>query len=325
MFVRMVVALLVGLTGLSAGTASGQAASPDSGQDYPNRPIRIITSSAGSGSDFTSRQIAQGVAPNIGQPVIVDNRPSAIAAETAAKAQGDGYTLLLDSNSLWLTPLVQKMPYDVLRDFTPVTLAATAPNILVAPASLPANSVRELIALAKTRQGALNYGSTGVGSSQHLAMELFKSMAGINVVHVPYKGIAQAYTDMFSGEVHIMFPNASSATPHVKSGRLKALAVTSLEPSPLVPGVPTIVSSGLPGYEWLGRSGVFVAGKPPEAVINRLNREIVRVVKSPDIRERFLNIGVETLGNSAAEFAAIVNSEIARMNKVIKAAGIKAD
>jgi tripartite-type tricarboxylate transporter receptor subunit TctC len=298
---------------------------PAASQDYPSRPIRIITSSAGSGSDFASRTIAQGLTASVGQPVIVDNRPSAIAAEVAAKAQGDGHTLLLDSNSLWLTLLLQKMPYDVLKDFTAVTLAATSPNILVAPPVLAANSIKEVIALAKAKSGTLNYGSTGSGSSQHLAMELFKSMAGIHLLHVPYKGIAQAYTDMFSGEVHLMFPNASSATPHIKSGRLKALAVTSPEPSPLVPGVPAIAASGLPGYEWLGRSGLFMSGKPPEAVVNKLNREIVRVVRLPEVKEKFLNIGVETLGNSPAEFAAIVQSEIIRMGKVIKAAGIRAD
>ena len=309
--------VLVGLMTLNARVLSAQ--------DFPSRPLRIITASAGSSSDFTSRLIAQGLAPGLAQPVIVENRPSAIAAETAAKAQSDGYTLLVDSNSLWLTPLLQKMPYDVMRDFSPVTLAATAPNVLVVPSSFAANSVKDVIAMAKAKPAALNYGSTGTGSSQHLAMELFKSMAGVNLVHVPYKGIAQAYTDMFSGEVHVMFPNLGSAMPHLKSGRLKALAVTGAQPSPLLAGVPTVAASGLPGYEWLGRSGIFASGKPSQSVINRLNQEIVRVVRMPDVKEKFLNIGVETLGNSSAEFAAIVQSEVARMDKVIKAAGIRAD
>jgi len=295
------------------------------GQDFPMRPIRIITSSAGSGSDFASRQIAQGLAASLGQPVIVENRPSAIAAETAAKALPDGYTLLLDSNSLWLTPLIQKMPYDVLRDFSPVTLASISPNVLAVHPPVAANSVTELIALAKAKPGALNYGSTGTGSSQHLAAELFKFMAGVNLVHVPYKGIAQALTDLFSGEIHVLFPNVASATPHLKAGRLKALAVTSVEPSPLVPGVPSVASSGLPGFEWLGRSGIFAAGKPPQPVIDRLNREIVRVIHLPDVKEKFLNIGVQTFGNSPAEFTATVQSEIVRMSKVIKAAGIRAN
>ena len=294
-------------------------------QDFPSRPIRIITSTAGSGSDFSARQIAQGLTANIGQTVIVENRPSALAAEMAAKAQGDGYTLLLDSNSLWLTPLIQKMPYDVLRDFTPVTLASTSPNVFVVYPGVQANSIKELIALAKAKPGTLNYGSTGIGSSQHLAAELFKNMAGVNLVHVPYKGMVAALTDLTTGQVHLVIPAVISALPHVKPGRIRALGVTSAEPSPLLPGVPPLATSGLPGFEWMARSGVFAAGKPPEAVISKLNREIVRVVRQPDVKEKFLNLGAETLGNSSAEFTNIVRSEITRMDKVIKAAGIKAD
>ena len=296
-----------------------------SAQDYPNKPIRIITSLPGGGSDFASRLIAQGISGPLGQPVIIENRSSAITADTAMKAQPDGYTLLVEGNSFWFAPLMQKTQYQVLRDFSPVTQALTAPNILVTHPSVAANSVSELIALAKAKPGQLNYASSGTGSSQHLAMEMLKSMAGINIVHVPYKGGTQPLTAVVSGEIQVLSFGAAAVAPLMKSGKLKALAVTSAQPSALHPGLPTIASAGLPGYELVSRTGLFASGKPPAAIVNRLNQEIVRALNLRETKEKFLNAGVETVGNTAEEFTAIINSEIARIGKVIRDAGIKAD
>ena len=309
--------LPVGLLVVGAGVASGQ--------DFPNKPIRIITSLPGGGSDFASRLIAQGISGPVGQPVIVDNRPSSITGETAMKAQPDGYTLLVDGNSFWFAPLIQRTPYDVLRDFSPVTIALTAPNIVVVHPSVPANSISELIAFAKGRPGQLNYGSSGTGSSQHLAAEMLKSMAGINMVHVPYKGNGPALTGLIAGEIQLLSSGAAAAAPHMKSGKLRALAVTSAQPSALYPGLPTIAAAGLPGYELVTRTGLFASGKPPKATINRLNQEIVRALNTAEIKEKFFSSGVETVGNSPDEFTAIIKSEVARMDKVIKDAGITAN
>jgi tripartite-type tricarboxylate transporter receptor subunit TctC len=294
-------------------------------QDFPNRPIRLITSLPGGGSDFASRLIAQGISGPLGQPVVVENRVSSVTGETAMKAQPDGYTLLVDGNSFWFAPLMQKTPYEVLRDFTPVTQALAAPNILVMHPSVAANSVSELIALARSKPGQLNYASSGTGSSQHLAMEMLKSMAGINVIHVPYKGNGAALTGVIAGEVQLLSSSAAAVAPFMKTGKLKALAVTSATPSALLPALPTIASSGLPGFDMVSRTGLFASGKPPKAVIQRLNQEIVRALNSREIKDKFLNAGIETVGNSADEFAAAIKSEIARMGKVIKEAGIRAD
>ena len=312
---------------VAAGTSVviAQAASTGSGQDFPNRPIRLITSLPGGGSDFASRLIAQSVAGPLGQPVVVENRISSVTGETAMRAQPDGYTLLVDGNSFWFAPLMQKTPYDVLRDFTPVTQALAAPNILVMHPSVTATSVSELIALAKARPGQLNYASSGTGSSQHLAMEMLKAMAGINIVHVPYKGNGPALTGVIAGEVQLLSSSAAAVAPFMKSGKLKALAVTSGAPSALLPGLPTIASSGLPGFELVSRTGLFASGQPPKPVINRLNQEIVRALNTKEVKEKFLNAGIETVGNTSEEFTAAIKSEIARMGKVIKDAGIRAD
>jgi tripartite-type tricarboxylate transporter receptor subunit TctC len=320
--VAAIVASLVLMLNPVAGWA--QTATSGAGQDFPNRPIRIVTSSPGSGSDFAARLIAQGLTERFGQQVLVDNRFGVAGVETASKAQPDGYTLYLDGTSFWVTPLLKTTPYDVLRDFSPVTLAVMSPNIVVAHPSLPANSIKELIALAKAKPGHINYGSAGTGSGQHLAAELFKSMAGTNIVHVPFKGIAIAITSLLGNEIQLIFATTATVMPHVKSNKLKALALCSLQPSPLFPGLPTVAAT-VADYEFAARSGIFTPGKPPPAIVTRLNQEIVRVLNLPDVREKFLNIGAEIVASSPQEFIATLRSEVARMGKVIREAGIKAD
>ena len=313
---RFAVAIIsAGILVLGAGVVAGQ--------DYPNKPIRIVTSAAGGGSDFTTRQIAQGITGPLEQPVIVENRAApVIATETVAKAPPDGYTLLVGGGTLWLMPLMQKVNYDPVRDFSPISLVERSPNVLVVHPSLPVKSVKELISLAKARPGELTYSSSGLGGTTWLSGELLKSMAGVNIVSIPYKTGTQANTAVLNGEVQLAFPTAGVVAPFVKSGRLKALAITSAEPSALVPGLPTIAASGLPGYELVGVSGIWAPAKTPGAIINRLNREIVRALNLPDVKERFLNGGSEAVGTSPEQFAAYIKSSTATVDKLVKDAGI---
>ena len=301
-------------------------ASAVSAQDYPNKPIRIFTSQSGSPSDFIARLLAQGISGPLGQSVIVDNRVGIVATENVAKAPADGYTLLFYGPVVWLLPYLRNyVAWDPEKDFSAVTLATQAPNLLVIHPSLPVKSVRELIALAKARPGELNYGSGLTGSSNHMAAELFKSMAGVNIVRVPYSGPAAAFTAVIGGQLQLMFPDAGSASPHVKSGRIRALAISTAEPSALGPGLPTIAASGVPGYESGIISAMFAPAKTPAAIINRLNQEIVNVLNKPDVKERLFNSGVEVVGSSPEQLAAKMRSEMTRMSKVIKEAGIKAE
>jgi len=294
-----------------------------SGQDYPNRPVRVVTSAAGGGSDFAARMVAQGIAGPLGQQVIVDNRTSSIlSSEFVSKAPPDGYTLLVNGAIVWINPLLTKAPYEV-SDFSPISQIERAVNIVVVNPSLPVKSIKELIGLARAKPGAMNAGVTSPGSSIHLATELFKAMAGVNIVSVPYKGAAQAITDVISGEIQLMFTVTATGMPLVKSGKLRALAVTSATPSALTPGLPTVAASGVPGYESIGLSGIWAPAKTPAAIINRLNQEIVRTLHLPDVKEKFFNSGVETVGSSPQEFAALIKADIARMEKVIKEAGIR--
>ena len=241
-----------------------------------------------------------------------------------AKAPPDGYTLLLSADSFYLGPLLRDdAPYDPVRDFSPITLVVNSPSILVVHASVPANSVKELIVLAKAKQGELNYSTAAAGSSSHTAAELFKSMAGINMVHVPYKGTAAANTALISGEVQLTFSTFPPVAPHLKAGRLRALAVTSLQPSALSPQLPTVAASGLPGYESGTITGVLVPAKTPKAVIYRLNAEIVRILNTTEIRERFLNAGSEIVAGTPRQFADTIKQDMTTMGKVIKDAGIR--
>lgn len=294
-------------------------------QEYPNRLIRVVASEAGGSGDVLARVVAQGLSSSLGKAVVVENRAGAvIAGETVAKTPADGYTLLLYGNTFWLLPLMRaNVSYDPLRDFAPITLAVTAVNMLTVRPSVAVNSVRELIALAKARPGELNYSSAAAGSVNHLAGELFKSMAGVDIVRVPYKGPASAMNAVLAGEVQMMFPSVSSAMPHMKSGRLKGMAVTSAKSSALASDIPTMAAVGLPGYEMVASFGVFAPAGTPSAIISRLNNEIVRLVNQPQIKERFISAGMEAEGTSPENFTATMKGEIARLGKVIKDAGIR--
>ncbi len=294
-------------------------------QPYPNKPIRILTAEAGGGLDVVARLIAQSTSASLGQTVIVDNRGSTPSIELAARAPSDGYTLLVIGTTFWIGPLLQETRYDPVRDFAPVSMLTRSPSVLVVHPSLPVNSVRELIAFAKATPGVLNYASTGTGGSIHLATELFKSMAGVDILRISYKGNGQALNALIGGEVQVMFPTAGSVAPHVKSGRLKALAVTGNQTSALAPDLPTVASSGLPGYEALSILGLFAPAKTPATIINRLNSEVVAVLNRAAVKEKLFSAGVESVGSTPEQLAATMKSEVARMGKVIKQAHIRAD
>jgi tripartite-type tricarboxylate transporter receptor subunit TctC len=298
------------------------SAGPARAQSFPVKPLRIVTSAPGGTSDFTSRIIARGLTESLGQQVIVDNRGN-FGAEVVVRAQPDGYTLLVEGSSVWISPMLQHAPYDPLKDFAPVTIAVKAANVLVVNASVRVNSVKELIAYAKAHPGELNYATGGIGGASHLPAELFKSLAGVNIVNVNYKGTGPALNAVLAGEAQIMFSNATITLGHLKAGRLKALAVTSLEPSPVLPGVPTLASSGFPGFESIVPLGVIAPARTPPALVKRLNQEIVRVLNRPDVKERHFSIGVETVGSTPEEFTALIRSDIARWGKVIREAGIR--
>ena len=294
-------------------------------QNYPSKPIRIITGGVGGGNDFVARLIAQGITGSLGQPLIVENRTPALYGELVSKGLPDGYTLGLGSSTLWVSTLLQKQPYDPLKDFAWITMTSRAPNLFVVHPSLPAASVKEFIALAKAKPGALNYGTTGLGTSLHLGAELLKSMAGINLVHVPYKSTGQAISELIGNQVQLMFSSIPGVLPHVKAGRLRALAVTSAEPTALAPGLPTMAASGLPGYEIVSVEGFFAPAKTPGPIIARVHDEVVRFINQPEPKEKFFNVGSEVVGNTPEQFATAIKAELARVSKLIKDAGIRAD
>jgi tripartite-type tricarboxylate transporter receptor subunit TctC len=297
------------------------------GQSYPAKPVRIVTAEAGGGADFIARVLALALTPALGQQVIVENRggaSGAIAMETVARAAPDGYTLLLFSNGMWTLPFLQKVPYDPVRDYAPVCLVDRIPNILVVHPSLPARSVKDLVSLAKARPGQLNYGAGSNGSTPHLAGEMFRLMAGIDVMRVSYRGTGPAMIDLVAGQLHYMFPNAAAATPHLKSGRLRALAVTSTESSPLLPDLPTVAAT-VPGYSAESSHNLFAPAATPRPIVAKLNEEIVRALQRPDVKERFLKGGAEPVGSTPEQLASTMGSEMVRVAKVIKATGIKVD
>ena len=314
---RVVCTVSVAMTMQGAGVVYGQ--------NYPHKPVRIVTSDAGSGSDFAARLVAQEVTESLGQPVVVDNRSSNIVGGVAAKALPDGYTLLVEGVSLWISPLLQNMPYDPVKDFAPITALSATPWCLVVHPSVQAKSVKELIDLAKARPGEINYASAGIGGGAHLAGELFKSLTGVNIVHIPFKGSGAAAIGLIGGQVQLMFANPPAVTPHIKTGKLRALAVTSAQPSALFPGLPTVMSSGLPGYEVTVALALFAPAKTPDAIIHRLNQEVVRVIRKPDVKEKFSSIGVETASGSPADLAALIKADLAKWSKLIKQAGIKVE
>jgi tripartite-type tricarboxylate transporter receptor subunit TctC len=293
-------------------------------QAYPTRPVRIVTAGIGGGNDFVARLIAQGISGPLGQPVIVDNRPgaSSIPGTVVAQSQPDGHTILIYGAGVWLSQFLRDdVTYDVERDFAPVTMLDGSPLLLVVHPSMPVNSVKDLIAYAKAKPGALNFSTGGTGSSSHLSAELFMYMTGTKMVRIPYASGSQEILDLVGGQVQLTF-STGAAAPHVKSGKLRALAHTGDQPSTLYPGVPT-VASAVPGYRAGAVTGMFVPAKTPAAVIKRLNEETVRYLKTPEAKERLFGAGTEPIGNSPEEARATVRTEVARWGKVIKELGIK--
>lgn len=298
-------------------------------QAWPDRPIRVVVPfPAGAGVlDIMARLLAQHLGPAFGQPIVIDNRPGAggtIGADVVAKAPADGYTVLMGNPSLVVNPfLMAKMPYDPMTDFIPLTLVNTAPLLLVAHPSLPANSVTELIALARARPAQLNYGSGGVGSTPFLATELFRSMANIDVTHVPYRGGAPALADLVSGQLSFMIENMPGTLPLVKSGKLKALGVTTDHRAALAQEIPTIAESGVPGYEVVGWNGLFVVKDTPPTIAGRIYDEVAKALRSADVKTQMAALGAEPGGNTPAEFTAFVRAESARWGRIIQDKGIR--
>ncbi len=301
-------------------------ASDVAAQSFPSKPVRLLTTAAGGGLDLASRIIAQGLAGPLGQPVIVDNRGSIVASEALVKATPDGYTLLYNANILWLLPFMRDhVPWDPVRDLSPITLAVSAPNLIVAHPALPTKTIRDLIVLARLRPGELNYASGNAGSSNDLAAELFKSMANIKIVRIGYRGGGPALNDLIGGHLQLSFSTASAVTSHVKAGKLRALGITSLQQSALLPDVPTVAAAGLPGYEAVSTQGLFAPAGTPNTLLNLLSQEISRVLARADIRQRFMDAGAQTVGSTPEQFAMTIKLEMARWGKVIKDAGIRAD
>ena len=298
---------------------------------YPAKPVRFVVAfPPGGGTDIIARAIAQKLAERIAQQVVVDNRPGAggnIGTDIVAKSAPDGYTMLMGSAGPLAinASLFGKMPFDPIKDLAPVTLAASTPNVLVVHPSLRAATVKELIALAKARPGEINFASSGHGTPAHLAGELFNSMVGVKMVHVPYKGAAPALADLLGGQVQLMFSTMPPALPHVKDGKLRALAVTSAKRSPAAPDLPTLDEIALPGFEANTWHGVVVPAGTPRAIIARLNREIVAILHLPDVVERFSSQGAEALGSTPEEFAAYIRSETLKWAKVVRDSGAKAE
>jgi tripartite-type tricarboxylate transporter receptor subunit TctC len=299
-------------------------------QEYPTKPIRLIAPFAPGGpTDLFARLMGAKLGERLGQPVLVENRPGAggsVGAEVAAKAAPDGYTLVLVSSSFAVNAtLYPKLPYDTLRDFAPVTLLASAPFLLVAHTSVPASNVRELIALAKAKPGALNYGSGGSGSGPHIVAELFKSQAGVDIVHIPYKGTGPLIAALVAGDVQLAFGNMFALVPQVKSGRLRAIAVTGRERSSALPEVPTVAESGLPGFEAVGVHGLLAPAETPRRVIDKLNAECVAILRSPEVRSQLASDGAEPVGNTPEQYAAQIAAEMQKWGKLIVERGIRAD
>jgi tripartite-type tricarboxylate transporter receptor subunit TctC len=300
------------------------SADPTAAEDFPVRPLRIVTSGAGGGNDVISRDIAQALAGPLGQPITVENLQGGVApGEAVARAPADGHTILVYNNTLWIGPLLQHADYDALRDFAPIAELARTPNVLVVNVTSTARTVPELIALARAKPGELRYGASGTGAGNHLAGELFGAMAGIKIVPVNYKGISGAVKDLTEDRLQLMFPTAVSATPPVRSGKLRALGVTSATPSVLLPGIPPIAASGLPGYEATTIFCAFAPGATPRAVVERLNQEMTRYLGRPEVKERLLGAGLEVVAGTPEKLAVTMKSDLDRMGKVIRDAGIR--
>ena len=315
---------MAGALMLLAAVSSGYA------QPYPVKSIRFVVPFApGGGTDFLARLIALRLSDALGQPVVADNRPGAggaVGAELVAKSPADGYTIMLSSpGSLSINPHLSKTPYDPLRDFAPIALATVSPFAMSASLAVPANSVKELIALAKAKPGTLNFGSSGNGSTGHIAGEQLKMLAGINIVHVPFKGSAGVSNALLGGEIQLGFENLPVVLALAKAGKLKLLGIASTQRSPLAPDVPTISESGVPGYETITAFGVVAPAKTPPEIINILNREIVKILHQPDIRDMLAARGMQSIGDTPQDYARFLRREYEKYGDIIKKAGIKLD
>ena len=317
------------LAGFMLACLAGIAAGAATAQNYPVKPIRIfVPQSAGGSTDLVARPLAQKLGDALGQTVVVDNRPGAgsvIGTDLVAKAAPDGYTLLAVAASVTMSPSLYKLPFDPLRDLAPISQLSSLPNILVVHPALPVKSVQEFVAFAKARPGQLNYGSSGVATGTHLSMELLMYMAGISMAHVPYKGGSLNVNALIAGETQVNFSTISTALPHVKSGRLRALAVSTARRASAAPEVPTVAEAGLPGYDYSSWIGLLAPAKTPQAIIGRLNTDAVRAMHTREIKAILAVEGSEAMGSSPAEFDAVMKAEVSRWMKVVKAAGIKVE
>lgn len=318
---------LLWLIALAVGSVSAYAQTPSTGA-YPTKPLKLLVGFApGGGVDINARLLASKLSEFLGQQAIVENRPGAgtnIANEYVAKSPPDGYTLLMVPSTLAINPAIyKKVPYDALRDFAPITQTVSSGAILVVHPSIPVKTVKELIAFARARQGQLNYASAGAGTYPHMSMELFLSMAGLKMVHIPYKGTGPAMIDMIAGHVAVMSATILTGMPQIRSGRLRGLGITSAVRSPIVPEIPTIAESGLPGYEAVQWYGALVPVQVPKDIIARLHGEITRVLQMPDVKERFAGDGADPVGNTPEEFGRYIRDETVKWARVARAAGIK--
>ncbi len=292
-------------------------------QNFPNRLIRVVTTEVGGASDLATRILAQALSVNLGQSAIVENR-GIIGVEIVSQATADGHVLLHYTSPLWVIPLFRaNTPWDPLRDFVPIALTVNSPNLLAVHPSLPVKTVLQLVALAKARPSALNYATSSSGSGNHLAAELFKSMTGTKIERIAFKGAGAAVNAVMGGQIDLMFPTAGSVTQIIKQGRLRALAVTSLEPSAIVPGLPTMAQAGVPGYESQSRTALFAPAKTPPAVIARIHAEVTRALNQAEVRERLFAAGLEVIASTPQEAVAVIKSEMARMGKLIDDAGLR--
>ncbi len=312
---------------LLAGSALAQTAPTG---DYPSRPVRIVVpSSPGGGTDILARLLAKKLADATGQPFVVENRAGAgqaLGIDVVSHSPADGYTLLMAASAIVLNQVLQKKSsYDTVRDFTPVSLVSTVSNVLVVNPALPVKTEKELIDYAKAHPGTLNYSSAGTGTSPHLSMELFRSMAGITMTHVPYKGTGPATVDVVAGQVQLSMPNILTAMPHIKGGTLRALGVTGPRRAGALPDVPTVAEAGLPGYESIQWYGVLAPAGTPAPIVNKLQAEIVKAIQSPEVQKAMANEGADPVGNTPAEFGAFIKTEIAKWTKVVNTAGIQQD
>jgi len=315
---------------LLAVPAVAQSPATSSGPAWPVKPVRVILSvPAGATPDVTARLVTPGLASVLGQPLVVDNRGGAgglIGAEIASKAAPDGYTVFISSpGALTILPHLRKVPYDTLRDFAPVGLISVGPFALITHPSVPVDSVKALLALAKAQPGKLNCASAGNGVANHLALELFKQMAGVDITHVPYKGAPQAVTDVLAGHMHMTFNSIAPVLAHIRAGRVRVLGVASAKRSPQLPEAPTIGEAGVPGFEAENWFGMFVPAQTPKRIIARLSEALVKVVRSPEIQKQFAALGADAVGSTPEEFAAFVRRDMEKYAKVVRISGAKLD